>query len=145
MRWVMILALAAALFAAEGAAAAARHVGDQRASAHLRGLTVVSRHSSRVSHRHNRRPHLAATLVHLPAPAKPIEVVNRTDGDAGHSGWFQSEKDKSAGWGSSQDGTQTVLGVYQRPAHPDIPGPQIYHNPESRGAAGLSLSLKLGQ
>ena len=62
-----------------------------------------------------------------------------------HPGWFRSEKDKEAGWGVHDGRTQTLVGVYQRPPQPDIPGPQTYHTAEGRGAAGLSLSFKLGQ
>ena len=145
MRCVTILALAAALLAADGAAAATRHVGDHSTSVHLRSLTISARHPSRAAHHRSRRLHLTATRIRPLAPGAPTEVANRTVSDAGHSGWFQSEKEKQAGWGSSQGGAQTVVGFYQCPAEPDIPGPQIYHNPEGRGAAGLSLSLKLGQ
>ena len=51
---------------------------------------------------------------------------------------------KEAGWGFSQGGARTMVGLYQRPPPPDIPGPQTLHDPEGRGAAGVSLSFKLG-
>ena len=147
MKITTILALAAALLTADAATAAARHTRYHRPSSHLRGMTVKGLHAGRAPRHRTRRLHLATAPAHLrlPAPGAKAEYVSRPGEDSGHSGWFQSETEKQAGWGSSQGGAQTLVGVYQRPAQPDIPGPQIYHTPESRGAAGLSLSLKLGQ
>ena len=69
--------------------------------------------------------------------------VNLTEADTGPSetpSWFKT-KDK-AGYGWRNRGTETMVGVYKRPEEPDIPGPRIV--PDSKGAAGISLSLKLG-
>jgi hypothetical protein len=60
----------------------------------------------------------------------------------GQPGLFKSKD--SAGWGFDDGREKTVLGLYKRPDHPDIPDNQVYRH-DGRGAAGLSLSFKLGK
>jgi len=80
-------------------------------------------------------------------PSRPAEkrtLALRDDQAAGapsQPGWFKAPG--RAGYGVSKGGTETMVGLYTRPERPDLPGPQIYHT-EPRGAAGVSLSLKLG-
>jgi hypothetical protein len=79
-----------------------------------------------------------------PAPAgdRTLAMMQDPSGPPDHPGWFKSHDE--AGWGFSQGHTETVVGLYKRPYEPQLPGPQIYHDPEGRGAAGVSISLKLG-
>jgi hypothetical protein len=141
MTRVTILALALALVGADAAAAATLQASYHRSSGHMHAPRP--RHSFRISHR---RPHrIRLSAPHLrPAPlGAPGEFVRVADNDDSKDGWFKSRRE--AGWGVSQGSAQMVAGLYQRPENPDIPGPQTLHTPEGRGAAGLSLSLKLGQ
>ncbi len=96
----------------------------------------------RVSHRRAHRIRLSAPHIRTTALGAPLEFVRDDSGDGERSGWFKASN--QAGWGMSQGGAQTVVGLYQRPSPPDIPGPQV-SPAEGRGAAGLSLSVKLGQ
>lgn len=141
MQKVVVLAAVAALLCAGQAAAAssAVHHGQARA----RGAIVRVRQAGRLPHRRLRRLHAVARAAE-PAAASPHAALADAGGAEATSrpGWFKA--DREAGWGVSRGGTRTMVGLYQRPAQPDIPGPQIYHEPEGRGAAGLSLSFKLG-
>jgi hypothetical protein len=82
-------------------------------------------------------------LVTKAAPARR-QIAMRDDSPTSapdHPGWFKAPG--RAGYGMSNGKSETMLGLYTRPERPDLPGPQIYHT-EPRGAAGVSLSLKLG-
>jgi len=138
-RWG-ILTIVAALAFAGGAEARGLSGGRHRPAMHLRRP-----HLGRVSHRRSHRLHAISQSSVAASAAAPVRTYAANDvaGAAGQPGWFKS--DHEAGWGMRDGGTRTVVGLYQRPAQPGIPGPQIYHDPEGRGAAGLSLSLKLGQ
>ncbi len=138
---IVALALGLGLVAADAAAAATLGASYHRFSSHMRGPGAHMRHSVRSSRRRIRRIRLSAPRVGAAAVATPTELVRADDGDTSRSGWFKSRR--QAGWGVSDGGAQTMVGFYQRPARPDIPGPQMYH--EGQGAAGLSLSLKLGR
>ena len=145
MRPIAALAMLAALFGADAAIAAGAGAINHRSPA--RHATVPLHKASRTTHRRPRQHALhAATLDTASNPS--ARVYRASDGDQGlpsRAGLFRSERAKEAGWGVDHAGTQAVVGLYQRPAQPDIPGPQTYHSPEGRGAAGLSLSFKLGQ
>ena len=139
MRPIAILAALSVLAAADVAAAAA--------SPAAHAATAKVHKASRIV-RHRPRQHaLRVTTTPSATTDAPAGVYRTAESDQGlptHPSWFRSEKDREAGWGVNDHGTQAVVGLYQRPPHPDIPGPQTYHNPEGRGAAGLSLSFKLG-
>lgn len=76
------------------------------------------------------------------APKRTLALRDDTPtGAPDHPGWFKAPG--KAGYGVSKGGTETMVGLYTRPQRPDIPGPQMYER-EGRGAAGVSLSLKLG-
>jgi hypothetical protein len=81
-----------------------------------------------------------------PAPASPAPLrlylppLAAPSGPPG-PGWFKTQN--QLGWGAGQNGGQTVLGIYQRPARPDIPAHQTQPI-EGEGAAGVSWTLKLG-
>ncbi len=86
------------------------------------------------------RPNATSPDAQRPGPDRQSDQPLHPPDQAG---WFQVQD--QAGWGVDKDGQETVVGVYRRPAQPGIPGPQTYHTPEDRSAAGLSLSFKLGQ
>jgi hypothetical protein len=115
---------------------------------------------------HHAKPRSVVALAHVsyraraharkrPAPhgpqarsAPPATERERTfammrdpSGPPEHPGLFKGKD--SAGWGFAHGDAETVVGLYRRPERPELPGPQIYHQ-ESNGAAGLSVSLKLG-
>ena len=141
MKPIAVLAALAALLCADAASAAVTHVRFAR-----HGIARPHR-ASRGSHRHRIRIRTLTPSV-SPGVARTARLY-RTDDEAGapsSPGLYKSEKDREAGWGFKQGGMHTVVGLYQRPAEAgDVPGPQTYHTPEGRGAAGLSLSFKLGQ
>ncbi len=143
MKAIAALAMLAALFGADVAiAAGAVH---HRTQAHH---AAVRLHKASQTSRRRARQHPTMTTSPSAAAEAPAGVHHTADADAdasGRAGWFRSERDRQAGWGMRQGATQTVVGFYQRPSQPGIPGPQTYHTPEGRGAAGLSLSFKLGQ
>jgi len=144
MRPIAALVVLAALFSADVAAAAGASAVHHRSPA--RHTAARLHKASQTTHRRARQhPTRTATLTAANPPAE-IRRAADTDAEASdRSGWFKSEKDREAGWGIHRGGSQTVVGLYQRPPQPDIPGPQTYHSPEGRGAAGLSLSFKLGR
>jgi hypothetical protein len=117
---------------------------------HARPRAVVA--LAHVSYRHGHRTaghtgHAAPARVHAAAPAataseRTLALMQDPAGPPQHPGWFKGHDE--AGWGFAQGRTETVVGLYRRPDEPQLPGPQIYHQPEGRGAAGLSISLKLG-
>ena len=143
MKTIATLAVLALLAGADAglAAAAPHHSTTRRATARLHKV-------SRISHRRRAHQHPPGTLARDGENARPTGVYRASHDEAGapsSPGFYKSEKDREAGWGFRQGGLHTVVGLYQRPVEPgDIPGPQIYHTPEGRGAAGLSLSFKLG-
>jgi hypothetical protein len=145
MRRIAALAVLAALASADVAVAASHP------PAHPRTTAVVRPHKTSLV-RHRRRPRQHADLaaaVRAPSQNNALARTYRAsaddDGVPTHPGFFKSAREKEAGLGFKDGSTQAVLGVYQRPPEPGIPGPQTYSKPESRGAAGLSLSFKLGQ
>ena len=141
MKPIAILAALSALFVADIAAAAAA------GPAHPRRAAAASVHKASLGARHRARQHALRMTTPNGAPGESPRIYRATDSGQdlpSHPAWFTSEKAKEAGWGVNDHGTQTVVGLYQRPPRPDIPGPQTYHDPEGRGAAGLSLSFKLG-
>lgn len=76
---------------------------------------------------------------------RPTLLLPRWDETSGaplEPDWFKSNG--QLGWGASRGGEQTVLGIYQRPARPDIPAYQT-SSVEAQGAAGVSWTLKLGR
>jgi hypothetical protein len=95
------------------------------------------------------RQHPVTTQIGLQSQgtggARTYRASSDDDGLPTHPGFFRSEREKEAGLGLKDGATHAVLGVYQRPPEPGIPGPQTYSKPEGRGAAGLSLSFKLGR
>ena len=145
MKSIAVLAVLAALFSADAAVAAGAGAVHHRTQARH---APVRLHKASQTTRRRARQHPTRTTSLSAAAAAPAGVYHTADSDAdtsGRAGWFKSERDRQAGWGMRQGATQTVVGVYQRPPQPGIPGPQTYHTPEGRGAAGLSLSFKLGQ
>ena len=144
MRPIAALAVLTALFGADVAAAAGASAIHHRLVRH----PTVRLHKISLSAHRLARQHPTRTATLSPAADLPTRVYRSSDTDSDASdraGWFRSEKDRQAGWGVHDGATQTVVGLYQRPPQPDIPGPQTYHTAEGRGAAGLSLSFKLGQ
>jgi len=100
----------------------------------------------KVRRKARRAPPKRILVTRRALPSKPVKrtVALRDDtamSAPDHPGMFKAPG--RAGLGVSRGGTETMVGLYTRPEHPDLPGPQIYHN-EPRGAAGVSLSLKLG-
>jgi len=143
MTRVAVLALIAALCGADAAAASSLHVRHPRmGGGHSRSSHIRIPHHRGASHRRGRRLKISAPQLRGPASSVRPEFASENAGDGQPSGWFKNEHE--AGWGMSRGSTQLVAGLYQRPAQPDIPPPQVY-GPEGRGAAGLSLSIKLGQ
>ena len=74
------------------------------------------------------------------ARAQRVSLAEQDTGPSATPSWFKT-KDK-AGYGWREGGTETMVGVYRRPSEPDLPGPRIV--PDSKGAAGVSIALKLG-
>ena len=113
------------------------HAHKARTTAHTRTTHTVRR--GPVHHR-SRAAALAAS-----GPAKPhgqARFQEEASGAPEHPGLFRSKT--SAGWGFDNGRNGAVVGLYKRPDHPDIPDNQIYRH-DGSGAAGLSLSFKLGQ
>ena len=139
MKPIAALAALAALLAADIASAAVVRAPH----------TARFQHASHIARHHRARLQATATPLRAPIPVQGHVYRASLADEAGaptSPGFYRSEKDREAGWGFHDGGVHTVVGLYQRPAEAgDIPGPQIYHTPEGRGAAGLSLSLKLGQ
>ena len=145
MKPIAALMVLAALFCADVAVAAGG--AEVRHRSPVRHPSPRLHKASRTTH-HRPQQHATRTATLGAAAHAPAGVYRAADTDTDRSdreGWFRSEKDREAGWGVHDGATQTVVGLYQRPPQPDIPGPQTYHSPEGRGAAGLSLSFKLGQ
>lgn len=102
--------------------------------------TSHRRYSASPARGHVIRAHMSAAAA--AANTRPTKV-SLADEDAGPSttpSWFK-EKDK-AGYGWRDGSAETMVGVYRRPDQPDLPAPRI--RPDSAGAAGVSLSFKLG-
>ena len=150
MRLIASLTLLAALAGADLALAANAPSASpsHRQAPHRTGVARPHR-TSLALRRHRLRQHPLTTSIGLQKQDQPLSRPFRvsTDDDSAptHAGFFRSERDREAGLGVKDGPTQAVLGVYQRPPEPGIPGPQTYSKPEGRGAAGLSLSFKLGQ
>ena len=142
MKPIAVLAALAALLCTDAASAAVSHVRFARHG-------MVRPHRARHTTGRHRIRIRALTPSVSPGVARTARLYRAADDEAGSPsspGFYKSEKDKEAGWGFQQGGMHTVVGLYQRPAEAgDVPGPQTYHTPEGRGAAGLSLSFKLGQ
>jgi hypothetical protein len=137
--WILILVGLAGTDAASAKPAPARH--------HPRSVAGVAH----VSYRHGRTPSARHRSRSAPAVVAPgatprrertLALVQDPADPPQRPGWFKGHDE--AGWGFTQGRTETMVGLYRRPEEPQLPGPQIYHQPESRGAAGLSISLKLG-
>ena len=145
MNPIAILAALAALACADVAGAAPAAKAPHRTAAHA---TPARLHKASGAARRRPRQHaLRTTNLDAASAEDPASAYRTRDADQGlpgQPGWFRSEKEKEAGWGVDDHGTRVVAGIYQRPPQPGIPGPQTYHTPEGRGAAGLSFSLKLG-
>lgn len=133
MKAVVAFAAVLALAGAGGAWAAPRHHPPAHRHAHAQTHRRLMA-SAHVSYATPARPASSAR--------RPIALSGEPSGPSEHRGWFKSHDE--AGWGFTEGRTETVVGLYKRPEQPDLPGPQIYHGPEGRGAAGLAISLKLG-
>jgi hypothetical protein len=136
------LTILAILISAD-AAAARTSTGHHRSNRHVR---IPKVHIPRLGGSRHRGHKLHAISAPL-RPSQPLDAhrsfaANDDVDPTGQPGWFKQGKE--AGLGFSQGGGRTMVGVYQRPAPPGIPGPQTLHDPEGRGAAGVSLSFKLG-
>ncbi len=110
-----------------------------------------------VRHTHA-KPHLIWTSLRHHGPAHRMSPLARANGQAqyrvadggGDINLSPSESetpglikgDGVAGYGWSNGKTQTVMGVYRRPPEPNLP--QKDWIPEGRGAAGVSVNIKLG-
>jgi hypothetical protein len=100
-------------------------------------------------HQHKRHHRPVAAAAHVSYAQSARSAAKRASyahseeasGAPSRPGWFKS--DGREGYGVSHSGAETMVGLYTRPSEPDLPGPKIYHE-EPRGAAGLSVSLKLG-
>lgn len=108
----------------------------------------VASHSRR-SHRRPGHRRLRAALTPADrqedAQTRDATRFQEASGPSDHPGLFKG--DHEAGWGFSNGRATAVAGLYQRPGQPDadgLPTNQVYHH-DVRGAAGLSLSFKLGQ
>jgi hypothetical protein len=138
-----ILTILALLISAD-AATARISSGHHRSGGHIRMPKIHTPRLGGSRHRGHR-------LKTISAPVRPSHaigihrtfVANDDIAPGDNPGWFKQGRE--AGVGISQGGARTMVGFYQRPAPPGIPGPQTLHDPEGRGAAGLSLSFKLGQ
>ncbi len=100
------------------------------------------RYSARPARGHVIRAHMSAAAAAAAAGPRTTKV-SLADEDTGPSttpSWFKG-KDK-AGYGWRDGGAETMVGVYRRPDQPELPAPRI--RPDSAGAAGVSLSFKLG-
>jgi hypothetical protein len=109
--------------------------------AHHPRAKAAHAHASRAVYRSRRR---FSALALAQSRSERARLARASDDqilpDADHPGWLR-DKDH-AGWGWSQGRSETVMGVYRRPAEPNLPGPDIV--PDSRGAAGVSVNIKLG-
>lgn len=116
-----------------------------RASGRVRRVrrhTVRHGRSVPIHHR-SRLAALAASQDGRTKPEDGARFEDAATGPSEHPGWFKARHE--AGWGFSNDRATTVVGLYQRPGKPDgLPQNPIYHQ-DSRGAAGVSLSFKLGR
>jgi hypothetical protein len=138
------LTILALLISADGAAARTSTGIHHRSSGHVRMPKIHTPRLGGSRHRGHRLKTISVPVGRGPAlGARRTFVASDDIAPGDHPGWFK--QDKEAGLGFSQGGARTMVGLYQRPTPPDIPGPQTLHDPEGRGAAGLSLSFKLGQ
>ncbi len=137
---VCVIALIGSVSLAPAVAAPARHRATL-APAHRLVPVSTRRHAARPARRHVIRAHMSAAAA-AAVNARPTRV-SLAEADTGPSetpSWFK-EKDK-AGYGWRDGGAETMVGVYRRPSQPDLPAPKI--RPDGAGAAGVSLSFKLG-
>jgi hypothetical protein len=110
------------------------------AKPHMTRASTHSRHVRKGPIHHRSRAAAISAAEH----GKPGDEARFHDqaGPPGHPGLFKSRD--SAGLGFDNGHTDAIVGLYKRPDHPDIPDNQVYRH-DSRGAAGLSLSFKLGK
>ena len=112
----------------------------EAAPAHRMVRISHRRRTSPAAHGHIIRAHMsAAAAAATPRPTR-VSLGQEDTGLSETPSWFK-EKDK-AGYGWRDGGAETMVGVYRRPDQPDLPAPRI--RPDSAGAAGVSLSFKLG-
>ncbi len=131
-------AIARVSYRTPAAQSSVRKPGVRKAAVHKASL-------KRKTSRKARRPLLRTTTVVAKAnPAEKRTVAFHDDAITvapDRPGWFKAPD--RAGYGVSKGGAETMVGLYTRPERPDLPGPELYQH-EGRGAAGVSLSLKLG-
>lgn len=137
------LTILALLVSADAAAARTSSGVHHRSSGHVR---IPKIHTPRLGGSRHRGHRIHTISIPL-RPSQPLDahrtfVASDDVAPGAQPGWFKQGQE--AGLGFAQGGGRTMVGLYQRPAPPDIPGPQTLHDPEGRGAAGVSLSLKLG-
>lgn len=143
MRRLAFITILAVLISADAAAARTTSIHHPRSGGHVRMPKIHTPHLGGRGHRGHKLHAISLPLrASEPLDAHPTFVASDDFAPGAQPGWFKQGKE--AGMGFAQGGGRTMVGVYQRPAPPDIPGPQTLHDPEGRGAAGVSLSLKLG-
>ncbi len=152
MKRILGLVVLLGLAGADAALAKAVATNGPRPLHHQSALLALAgshSHASRIGHRHKAyahglsKGHALTAAIQKTQPQTDAAAYREADlsGPADHPGWFKGKRE--AGWGFSNGRAEAMAGLYQRPGQPDIPGNQVYHQ-EGRGAAGLSLSLKLG-
>ena len=132
---VAIAAASLALCASEAGAVPAR---GAHARARVGAHGVHRLRTTRVLHHYSAlaRANGAGRVQRISTGAADGESAGRSD-DVG----FIKDADH-AGYGMRKDNTEAVLGAYRRPADPNLPATDMFH--EGKGAAGVSWSVKLG-
>ncbi len=89
---------------------------------------------------------MARPMHHISALARAAgqrtgfeQVANTTSPPEGVG--FIKDHDRG-GYGVKKGRDEAVLGLYRRPPDPNLPTPTMYE--EGKGAAGVSMSIKLG-
>lgn len=140
-----ILAVVLMVSLAGSGAAWAKAYHAHRPRLHAAHLSTHVRRVHRVPL--HRRSRLAALAAPQSDEGQPRDTARFQEAEASgpsqQPGLFKGRHE--GGWGFSNGQMTTVLGLYQRPETSDaIPQNQVYHG-DSRGAAGLSVSFKLGR
>ena len=136
MRSVICWALALSLFAANSAwATPATHHTARHVRARSHPIRIMLRRGPPAHHMSPLA--LAGANQHAaPITADGSDMLPGSD----HPSWLRDRY--HAGWGWREGRSETVMGLYRRPAPPILPGPDIIQ--EGPGAAGVSMSIKLG-
>ena len=131
---IAVAAASLALCAGEAGAAPARglHARAVAHRTHRLQTTRVLHHYSALARANGQ----AGRLQRISATSSERESARRSE----EIGFIKDSE--HTGYGVRSNDSEAVVGAYRRPADPNLPSTDMFH--EGKGAAGVSWSMKLG-